>query len=94
MLTYELWTKLTTSKCSSEELKESYIAFGVIVCEFLVSLLLAIYQNALAVIREHRKLGVQLFVIAGILNATVVSFHVLKVKTTINNILHFYLFLA
>ena len=92
MLTYELWTKLTISKCSSEELKESYIAFGIIVCEFLVSLLLAIYQNASAVMREHRKLGVQLFAIAGILNATVVRIYVFHSK--MNDKLHFYLFLG
>ena len=82
MLTYEIWTKLSITKCSSDELEKcyyglvivnSYIAFGVIICEFLVSLCLAIYQHATAVIREHRKFGVQLFVTAGIMNGAVVS---------------------
>ena len=73
ILAYELWTKISISKCSSDDLKKSYYAFGVIICEFLVSLFLATYQHVIAVIQNNRKLGVQLFAISGVMTGTVVS---------------------
>ena len=73
MLAYELWMKLSTSKCSSNELSGFYIALVIVFCEFWALLFLIIYLQSNVEKRDRPKLRLLSFTFAALINTTIVS---------------------